>query len=204
MFSALHQSMSRWIGGMVVGVSLMLAPQAAHAAPIVALDYVETALGAGLFQYDFTLSNLGDPIADAGFDAYDLTLFLPSTPTIHEFSLPVGWDAIPGSTPVATPFFNTFSTSPGLLPGGADIGPGQFLSGFRLVLDTEIGSTPFSVLFANPFDPASPAIFDGVSTASDVAPVPEPASLILFATAAGTLLARRRRRPVIGLSLPPS
>src|SRR5262245_61033315 len=110
----------RYLGAIAVVAGLLLAPFAAQAAPIAVLEYVETALGGGLYQYDYTLRNAGDPVDDDGFDLYDLTIVFPSLVTLESFALPASWTSIPDTTPVSTVFFNAFSTSPGLPPAGAD------------------------------------------------------------------------------------
>jgi hypothetical protein len=163
--------------------------QGAYAAPITSVEYVETALGGGAFQYDYTVKNLSDPL-DLGVDIYDLTLFFDPSLSFVSGTTPVDWDVIGGNG-----FINTFSLAPGAAPAGADIGPGQQLTGFRFVLDGKIGSSGFEVLFGNPQDPSNPTAVEGVTTAAGTGPtpVPEPATMLLIGSGIGSLLLARSR-----------
>lgn len=163
-------------------------PSAAQAVPTASLEYVETALGGGQFRYDYTLFNLADPIADAGYDIFDLFLIFPATAFLSA-TTPLDWDNIPGPG-----FLATFSTMPGTPPAGADIGPGQSLSGFQVTFDSAVGNLPFQVFFTNPADLANPVPYSGVSTRA-AARVPEPgASLLLGGGIGALLLALQRKR----------
>lgn len=53
--------------------------------------YTETSLGGGLWQYDYTLFNTSDPILDAGFDVFDVTIDFNPAAAFTLLSLPVGW-----------------------------------------------------------------------------------------------------------------
>ena len=161
-------------------------PRSAAAAPIADVQYVATDLGGGLFEYDYTLSNLSDPVADAGFDAYDLFLTFSPAASIVDSSVPDGWDVIPGAG-----FVDAFSLTPGASPLGTDVGPGQSLSGFDFTFDSSVGALPFQVTIANPVDPFNPVVVEGTAEAQST-PVPEPSSCScswpgLRAIAAGSL-----------------
>lgn len=168
---------------------LVITGDPAIAAPIPAFEYVETGLGGGLFQYDYTVSNLGDPIAGAGFDVFDVALFFPAATSLTSSALPSGWDIIAG-----TGFLDAFSLQPGPAPAGTDIGPGQSLAGFRFVFDSQVGALPFQAVLSNPVDPQNPVVYDGVTSAAAPAPVPEPATLLLLGTGVGSAWLSRRRR----------
>ena len=45
---------------------------AAYAIPSAEFTYIETDIGGGIWQYDYTLFNTSDPIGDAGFDLYEV------------------------------------------------------------------------------------------------------------------------------------
>lgn len=183
--------------GIAVLISVAIGAGPASAAPIASLEYVETALGGGLFQYDYTLTNLADPTDpdDAGRDIWDLFVAVPEG-TLTNLTTPSGWDLFGGGA--GFDFLEAVSAIPGARPVGTDIGPGSSLGGFTLFFSQAVGSLPFSVTFANPSGPETNLVYDGLSTAAvqPPSPVPEPGSLLLLTTGIGSLLAvgRRRRR----------
>jgi hypothetical protein len=133
------------------------------------LSFVEKALAGGGWQYEFTLFNTASV---PGTDLYDLSFSFPSSGAFSVISLPSGWDYFSGWDPVAkTGSFELFSLMPGAPPGGTDIPPGSFLSGFLFQFDTRIGPVPFTAIFVNPVDPNDPLIYNGTS---------EPAGYRLF------------------------
>lgn len=163
-------------------VVLVLTAPSADGAPIADFRYVETALGGGAYQYEFALFNLGDPVADDGFEIYDVLVSHP-TATFTVVGAPSGWDHIAGFQ-----FANFFSLAPGPPPFGADVPPGAALGGFIVTTDVRLGDIPFEVFFTNPDDPSDPVVLS--STTSPLA-VSEPASLWLLAMGAGLTGCRR-------------
>jgi hypothetical protein len=172
--------------GCAVVCAVLAAAAPAEAIPIVNVQYVETALGGGLFQYDYTVRNDSDPVADAGVDVYDLAWFFTAGSLVSAV-LPDGWDAISGLG-----FLDTFSLAPGTSPLGTDIGPGQLLAGFSFVFDAQVGALTFQAVMTNPADPANPLLYDGATVDVATAGVPEPGTLGLML--AGGLFAALRRR----------
>jgi hypothetical protein len=62
-----------------------------------------------------------------------------------------------------TGFVELSSLTPGAPPGGSDISPGSFLSGFLFQFDIRICPVPFTATFVNPANPEDPLIFPGTS-----------------------------------------
>lgn len=159
----------------------------AWAIPSADFLYLETDLGGGLCRYDYTLFNISDPIADVGFDLYDVFFTFSPSATFTVASVPTGWDWLDGAG-----FADIFSTSPGEPPAGTDIAPGTSLDDFTFLFDYRAGMLPFDATFVNPIDPDNPAMFSGISSP---APIPEPSSMLLLgAGMAGLLLFRKRHK----------
>jgi hypothetical protein len=153
---------------------LFIMPRTLLATPSADFLYNETNLGGGLWQYDYTLHNTSDPVADAGSEIYYLFFTFDSSSIFINLTNPIGWDSIDGID-----FHETFSLNPGADPVGTDIAPGSFLGGFSFQISYQIGSLPFELFFANPSDPNNPVQYSGVS-ASLVSPVPETSTLFML------------------------
>lgn len=150
----------RWIGALLTPVVLFTALPA-YAAVGARLFFSEKFLGGGVWQYDFTLSNIA---TEPGLDLYLLSLSLATGGSYDVNSLPSGWDftavydLLNGLLTL-----DLFSLWPGPPPDGSDIPPGGSLSGFIVRFDTWIGPVPFTATFANPVDPGNPLTFSGNS-----------------------------------------
>ena len=166
------QLLRRVIIGFLVIVLSVLSGGIANAIPTAAFNYVETDLGEGSWQYDYTLFNTSDPVADAGFDLYAAHFIFDSEVLSTVVSTPSGWLGLGGQG-----FVTTFSTEVGTPPIGADIAPGMSLSDFTFQFSEQVGDIPFDATFVNPTDPNNPAIYSGTT-----APVPEPATILLLIT----------------------
>ena len=88
-FKVLHIIMlGLFIGVFLNGIAL--------ATPMAEFSYVETDLGGGMWQYNYTLYNTSDPVADAGVDLYDVFFtFNPSAVILVSLCLRLGLDGGP-------------------------------------------------------------------------------------------------------------
>ena len=132
--------------------------------------YLETDLGGGLWRYDYTLYNTSDPIADAGYDIFDFTLYFDPSVTITNIDLPSNWDFISNENPSGSGIYYDFIDWYSL---GADILPGSSLDDFSFMSNVRLVSLPFDVYLTNPI--GDPVLYSGTT-----APVPEPSTLILL------------------------
>jgi hypothetical protein len=155
----------------------------AFAIPSADFTYVATDLGGGMWQYDYTLFNTSDPVADAGFDLYDIFFTFNPASTFTVAAIPAGWDWNGGSG-----FADMYSLNPGAPPVGTDIAPGTSLSGFSFLFDYQAGALPFDVTLINLADPSNPVLYSSTSTS-----VPEPSTLLLLSAGiTGMVLLRKR------------
>jgi hypothetical protein len=162
--------------GILAIVFTCLMNSMAYAVPFAEFTYVETDLGTGMWQYDYTLTNASDPVIDAGYDLYEVFFEYDFGASFSVLSLPTDWDLIDGGD-----FGISFSLVPGAPPFGSDIAPGESLSGFSFLFDYQAGALPFEATFVDPTDFFNPVIAGGTSSPS-AAPVPEPATLLLLGT----------------------
>lgn len=171
-------------------VAALLPSRDASAIPSADFLYSETNVSAGLWQYDYTLYNTGDPVADAGYNIYDVFMPVSGASLFSTLSTPAGWVDFSG------PGFIELFSDPWGFPPGEDILPGTSLAGFSFLMDYRLGDTAFMVYMTNPDDPFSPAIYDG-GTSARPATVPEPGSALLVTSGlfllTGYLLLGRRR-----------
>lgn len=148
----------------------------ALAVPSVNFMYVEKDLGGGWWEYEYTLFNTSDSIADAGCDIYDVFITFYS-PVYNIVKLPSGWDSSSGwDGAVGEGFIMAYSTIPGPpLDGGTDIAPGKSLGDFVFQFDYQAGALPFDATVSNPSPP-----YDPIKCNGSTAPVPEPGTLFLL------------------------
>ncbi len=138
--------------------------------------FTENDLGGGIWEYDYTVYNESDPIADAGYDIFYFFLDFGSIILLSDISSPVDWEPTPPS-PIPSSFIDWASQAPGEPPIGADIAPGASLSGFDFTTDARLASLPFEALFTIPDNKPDMNPFVGTTSA-----VPEPATLLLLAS----------------------
>ncbi len=169
----------------MAGVILCLFSGIAHAIPSADFLYNETFSG-GLWQYDYTLFNTSDPVADAGVDLYDLFLYFDPLASFNVVSTASGWDWTSGAG-----FIEVFSLNPGAPPIGTDIAPDSSLSGFGFEFDYQAGMLPFDATFVNPSDIDNPFIFSGTSVPANHA-VPEPSTLLLLGSGIAGMALRKK------------
>jgi PEP-CTERM motif-containing protein len=166
---------------------LFLAPAPAAASPI--LDVSVTSLASGLYEYHYQLTNAADEIDNI----YDFGLFF--TGDVENVQSPEGWSFIAGLGFID--WFSSFdpSTDP---PSPYDIRPGATLLGFSFVSTLAPGAASFLNYFADDAGIPTGHMFEGTTTGPSLdgpTPVPEPATMWLFATgAAAAWRARRMRR----------
>jgi hypothetical protein len=159
---------------LAITLLLFLTPKA-QAIPSVLATYEEINLGGGLWEYDYTLTNTSDPVADAGFNVYDFTLNFNPSATLTSMTGPSNWDIFSDSSS----FIYWFSLIPGARPIGSDIAPGAALSGFNFTSDARLASLTFDVTITNPSNPEYPVVISDVSSPETTA-VPEPATVLLL------------------------
>lgn len=164
------------IGFLTLALLFVAGIPSLHADPIADLSYSETYdADSGLWQYEYTLSNLADPKEDAGYDLFDLLLNFDESATVAVTDIPLGWDFQTGSG-----FIEFYSLFPGVPPLGNDIAPGTSLSGFVLQFDYKVGDLLFEAMFAEPSS------------------VPEPSTSVLVLSGLAGLAFFRRCRRVSG------
>lgn len=160
----------------VVG-SLFIISSIALATPNASLLYLETDLGNGLWQYDYTFYNTSTTES-----LYSVYLYFTQDTSFTGTSLPTGWDGIvwDGNT-WTTNFADTYSTGTNY-----DIAAGSSLNGFSFTVDYHAGNISYDAYLSE----------DNVVSGT-TALVPEPISSILFLSGGVTLVFRtylKRRR----------
>lgn len=120
---------------LVMASPLLLLPKV-YAIPSAMAKYVELALGRGFWEYDYTPTNTSNPLADAGYDVSDFSLFIDPGVILSDITNPETWDQFSD----LSSFITSFSLIPGEPPSGSDIVPGTFLSGFNFKTDTRLAS----------------------------------------------------------------
>ena len=168
--------------GWLLTAALLFSTANAHAQSARA-RYTETFLGGSLWQYDYTFHN--DSLS--GIDLYEVVIDFPTPATATVGSTAAGWTGIPTANFVQ--FFSNFPGAP--LNGGADIPPGDSLSGFTFTIDQQLGDTMFTANFADTNNGNAPLSFNGLTQAASA---PEPGPLALLLLGASGLIAVRRTR----------
>ncbi|MBI4710604.1 MAG: hypothetical protein HY759_05840 [Nitrospirae bacterium] len=148
----------------------------AYAVSSADIIYLETDLGAGLWQYDYTFYNT----STAGEYLYSVFLDFDHMAGVTRAPLPTNWAGIVWEGINTTPTLDTFSLS-----NASDIAANGNLGGFSFTVDYQAGSIPYTAYFSD-----HDRVFD--MTTGTTAVAPEPISSILFLSG-GAILAVRRR-----------
>ena len=150
------------------------------------VTYLESDLGLGVWQYDFTISNTSCPGDEWGKNIFDVFLdfgVLSGVTSLTNVSLPEGWAyfADPGNGSDLSGFIETYSLNFGLPPIGTDIAPGTALGGFVFQFDEKLGAIHFEALLGK-FDYDGQLIGEISVANGTVTPVPLPATILLLAS----------------------
>jgi hypothetical protein len=184
------------IVGFLVALFFAFFPNMVAAIPSARMLYVETPIDSVTWEYNYTVWNDSDPVADAGVDLIQVSLRFSEAVTLTVSRLPDGWgfENSPG-------YILTFSENAGAPLAGSDIPPGAFLSGFVFDFDMRVGNLPFEagLLVPPDFDREGPFHYSGntapiTDTVPVPAPVPEPSTIILMTAGMGALGLVGRKR----------
>lgn len=154
----------------------------AGAIPSADLVYVETDIGGGWYQYDYTAYNT----SDAGESLFDIGFWFDEAATFVWLNLPTGWDE---GGPFMLGFEETWST--GIL---YDIAAGDSLSGYSFQIDYLAGDMEFDAFFDDGM--GGLLYYTGVTREGDTPVIPEPSTLLLLGsglTAIGYLRKKRKK-----------
>ena len=147
---------------------------------------LSTDLGGGLYQYEFSISNLSGVLPIEGFSllAAASVLGLDSAGVV---AMPTGWDFLAPDPSLGVDSLDFFA-----FDSSASVAVGGVLGGFVVQSMTAPGLIGSRGLAVELLGSGSQVVYRGVATA-----VPEPSSMVLTAIAAGLLavvVPRRRRR----------
>ena len=174
----------------VLAVSLLLLATNAVADTI---EYNVENLGGNSWQFNYTLINTGADALEAFAIYFDFDVY----ENLAGILSPDDWDLLVIPPDLGIPDDGIFDW----LAFAAGVAPGEMLGGFSVSVDFLGVGTPGGQFFGI-FDPDSfDLLTDGITTRVDIVPVPEPATLGLFAIGLFliTTFSRRRRRPALEL-----
>ena len=158
-------------------------------AGLVEVSYLETELGGGVFNSEFFITNSSH--RNNGFGVWNVQFYLADP--IENLSLPDGWIF---QEVTSAGFFEIYSDKVGIFPDGTDIAPGETLGGF--LFETNFSLSLIDLKFLALLDTYSideNGLSIYIESTGFATPVPEPATLILFAAGlAGTAFYHRRMR----------
>jgi hypothetical protein len=164
---------------------MLFSGQCAWAIPFAEVTYLESDLGAGTWEYEFTVFNTSS-LEDYLGNIFAVTLDLgvvTGLNNITKVSLPEDWDYFAYVGGELDPsYIDNQSLLFGAPPEGTDIAPGNALGGFVFQFDQKLNAIDFIATFGQVDSsgiPIAPPTLEEFGTAT---PVPEPSTFLLLAS----------------------